>query len=252
SMSLRSNNEFTSFKLPKGQEQVIYETIEIYYNDNEQYITEPNKRYDFFVKYQDIAGDFNNIVQRWFEDVEESLRPITNILLDSLHYKKSFDETEFLFVFQGVEAFHRRCLQNTTILKEHHKAYLKEKLKSMADKEFKSWLLQRLNYAYEPFARVRLESIFKNYKDILIPGIEKKQYSLWIKQMVDSRNFLTHFDPDSADKKVDSTTLYHYTSLLKALLAILILKHIGLNDEILALIPKTYSYSLDKLINEIK
>jgi hypothetical protein len=70
-----------------------------------------------FVRYRDIAPDFQQIVYRWYQLLATELRPIIFILLDALTDHSTFEEADFLRAWRGVEAFHWLILQDTTRLK---------------------------------------------------------------------------------------------------------------------------------------
>jgi hypothetical protein len=195
----------------------------------------------FNIHYSEIKDEFPRILYNWMETVEPKLKPIINILLDSLKLKKEFNEADFLSVCQGVEAFHRIVLQDTKNLKAEFQTFLdKEILANINDENNKRWLKENLWSRYEPSAKSRLISLFIANPIFLVENFTKERAEIWTREIINSRNYLVHLDPDQKKKLVEPQKLVAYTNLLKKLLLIEILKYTGVTSVAIAPLSARY------------
>lgn len=227
-------------------DKVHFQEIHLYFNDQDSALNRAGTD-DFSVKYTDISNVFPQVISNWYNQNQEDLIPITNILLECLVDKPFFESNQFLTAFQGVEAFHRRFIQNTEALKVEHKAYITSLMNFVDDAELAKKLKTQLYYAYEMSAKQRFAEIIPRLKSI-IPYVNDDQIEFWIKEMVDSRNYLTHLDPAGIKKKASDRKLMHYTRLLTASLTLLTMNRIGIADEFLNGIEMKYRQSIDYLV----
>jgi hypothetical protein len=223
--------------------------IEVHFNDHENYTPLPDRPIHL-VKYEDIANDFELVVKNWFETLETELLPITNILLDGLADHLHFEENDFIKAWQGVEAFHRRVLQDVTTLKALQKERMAKLENLVTDSGLMDWLTGALQFSYEMPAKQRLLSIIKNHADILEINPDDERIDIWVKEMGNTRNYLTHFDPAGKRKKISGKKLYNYTCLLKLLLLILILKRLGVSENLLKNIKNHQNFDIRPLLTE--
>lgn len=235
---------------PTPGRKLPLKNIMVYYKPGQRFVPLPEHPV-VFVAYTDIAANFQEIVRNWYHLLATELRPIIFILLDALTDHSKFEEADFLRAWQGVEAFHRIVLQDTAALKEAFKPKLKQILDALAfDEELKATVQARLTTAYEPVAKERLRSLIRENKYLLPGEVTEEMITTWAKEMGNTRNYLTHFDPKEKKKKVDGRRLYQYTTLLNWLLVVLILKRLGLNDELLKNLSKHQHLYLPTLLRD--
>jgi len=226
--------------------EMPFQAIELIFHDNERYGT-PFDLPLYYVNYRDIAPDFSTLIANWYELAESSLSPVTDILLDTITDHYHYDENAFLRVWQGVEAFHRIVLQDTQMLKKSFDQWFNRISDFVTDEELLKKIQNELGHAYETKARRRLKEILTANKDLLELNVTAKVLNKWITEIIDTRNYLTHLDPESIGKKAPPQHLYNYTGLLKALLVLLVLRRLGVREEILAQVVKHQSFNLGLL-----
>ena len=83
----------------------------------------------------------------------------------------------------------------------------------------------RLGHLYETSARNRLKEIWAAYGGYLQLNTTKKMVDGWVNEILDTRNYLTHLDPESVSRKAPPQHIYNYTGLLKSLLVVMLLKN---------------------------
>jgi hypothetical protein len=227
-------------------DKIHFEEIHLFFNDQDDNLNN-SVIDDFPIKYADIINVFPEVLSNWYDQKQVDLVPISNILLECLASKSVYDDNQFLSAFQGVEAFHRRFLQDTAALKVTHKAYMKSILNFIDDPDLTAKLTAQLTFAYEMTAKQRFAEIIPKLV-LIMPNITEQQIEIWIKEMVNSRNYLTHLDPSGLKKKASSRKLMHYTELLKATLSFLIMFRIGIPPEFMKGIEMKYRHSIEYLI----
>jgi hypothetical protein len=246
---LSSEREVIELINPTPNAKKHLKQIEVYFDDNERYAPLP-ERPIYLVKYDAIANDFEQVVKNWFETLETELLPITNILLDGLADHRHFEESDFIKAWQGVEAFHRLVLQDVTTLKAEQQQRMAKLESFVTEVSLMEWLKAALQFSYEMPAKQRLQSIIKDNADILEINPHDERIPVWVKEMGNTRNYLTHFDPAGKKKKVSGKKLYNYTCLLKLLLLILILKKLGVSEDLLKNIKNHQNFSLRPLLTD--
>jgi hypothetical protein len=222
-------------------------TIFTYFSDHQRYSELPDRPV-FFVRYSDVATIFENTVKNWYKIVEGELAPVTNILLEAIADHRVFEESDFIKTWQGIEAFHRLILQDTDQLKRVHKEKISRIKELIADEILKKWALSALHFGYEPAAKERLRSIIKDHSHLLGASPSDEAIQKWVKEMGDTRNYLTHFDPTGKSKKIAGKKLYQYTCLLKLLLIILIMKQLGVEDDLLKNLHQHQNLQINDLL----
>jgi hypothetical protein len=216
----------------RAGEQPLKE-IFLFFKDNEEYGTFP-QRPIYFINFDDIALGFGMIVGRWFEMLDSPVAPVTSLLLDAITDRKYFEENDFLRAWQGVEAFHRIVIQDTEALKRKFTKWYSQVSSQITDKKLLKKLGGKLTYGYEMPAPNRLMELLKANQAILqLSPVTAAEMDIWIKEMASTRNYLTHFEPTMSEKKASPQRMFYYTSLLKALMVVLILRHLGVKEELL-------------------
>jgi ApeA N-terminal domain 1 len=84
-----------------------------------------------------------------------------------------------------------------------------------------------LNYGNEFSLRKRLKELLDQFwKNLLEDFVSNK--STFVKNIVNTRNYLTHYDEDLKDKAVQGEGLYYLNERLKLFLIILLLDQLGI------------------------
>jgi hypothetical protein len=102
-----------------------------------------------------------------------------------------------------------------------------------------------LRYANQFSLRTRLrkiaERLSSNFPIQFIAAEDPRRN--FVNKVVDTRNYLTHFDPDLQNKAAEGEELYDLTQKLKTLLEICLLEELGLSlDEIRMMTSKNRRY----------
>ncbi len=220
-------------------------SVKIYYHLPE--ISEAFKTiypHDMLFTFKDISDRFEMLLKNWFEKAS-TLEPVYDLYFGTLYNPWMYLQHQFLSLIQAVEAYHRRKFEGKYQSDEDYKPTY-EKFKKFingldVDPSFKEALKSKLKYGNEYSLRKRLKDLFEQYNEVLNGFIEDKND--FINKVVDTRNYLTHYDEDLKDKAVDGEQLYYVTQQLKVLIVICLLSELDFNfKEIKDLIARNRKY----------
>jgi len=177
----------------------------------------------------DISDHFDEFIRRWF-DLSDRLRPVLNLYLATLYAQEMYVESYFLNIIHALEAYHRLAMGGQDLPEDEHQKRVSEIINS-APSQWRQWLKEQLKYSNEKRLRSRLMEICETSQSITKKLIgSKKKVKHFISQVVDTRNYLTHYDPAYAEKAVHGRQLFYLTQRLKVLLECCLLRELGFPD----------------------
>lgn len=103
-------------------------------------------------------------------------------------------------------------------------------------KDHEQSLKSRIQYGNEFSLRTRLKEIFEEYKENLKEFIENK--NTFVNEVVDTRNYLTHYEEDPTKNVASGDALYELVKKLRILMGICLLSELGFSSEEIKNIPK--------------
>jgi len=209
----------------KIQIQCIFSNV--FYNSKYQV----RKTSESLLRFNDIKEDFPKVISSWFEKYKE-LEPSFVLLLDYFIDKNKINTEKFMDIVRGLETFHRRTSTRTRFPKKEFQEKKKTILNTVSlEEQDKKWLKEELNYSNELKLRERLSELIMNhcnkYIQKQIPDIDT-----FCKEVVNTRNYNTHFDPYLREKSLTGEGILDVTQILTGLLISCIYNHIGVDDSI--------------------
>lgn len=191
-----------------------------------------NKTY--FLQFAVVRPHIEMLLQTWFS-LEELIEPVISLLTANIGVSDGFIQNNFLNLAQAVEAFHRHIKQDTEKLKTEHEVRVKRILEKIEDPVDKKWLDDKLMYSFEPSLRKRLKEMFREHSSVVFYNndFKKKALDNVIDAIYEKRNYYTHYGEKLVPKDEDYMRLITLTELLKALLAIMIFRELGIDKEVL-------------------
>ena len=208
-----------------GQKQEI--PIKIYYQSEPHSETKPKVHpHDMLFRYRDVADQREEILTKWIKNYDIS-EPSFNLYFATMSGGQKYVDGKFLSLAQGIETLHRRNSQETQ-MPEAEFSNLKDKiLKAVPDSKEKKWIKEKLRYANELSLRKRMRQMIEPFKDLF--GNSKKRNS-FIGKVVDTRNYLTHYDSSLENKADSGEDLGKLYTKLEALFQLHFLRLIGIDD----------------------
>ncbi len=196
-------------------------------------------------RYMDIKGRFNQIIDKWMV-AYDNFAPSLNLYFSTKIGAQKYIDGKFLALAQALETYHRRTSTETYIAKNEFQELLQQ-IKSNCPEQHKKWLASRIDYGNEISLRNRLNRIIESFKSHIGPDetIEKT-----IKLIVDTRNYLTHYDPKLESKAAKGRDLWLLCQKMEAILQLHLLKELDFDDnEINTVLSNSYKFK-NKLIGD--
>ncbi|EXH11285.1 hypothetical protein QM180_16820 [Acinetobacter nosocomialis] len=191
-----------------------------------------------FFTYRTIENNAQDVFNKWI-NAYEYLSPAMNLYFSTKVNAQKYVDGKFLALAQGLETYHRRTSQLTLMEPDKFSELVSEILKGCPE-EHVEWLQGRLMHGNEINLRKRLKLIIEPFKDYL--GT-KSQRSKLLKNIVDTRNYLTHYSESLADVAVDGVDLWNLCQKMEAIFNLHFLKVIGFTESEIASVVKN-SYPL--------
>jgi hypothetical protein len=185
------------------------------------------KEHEIVIKFSYIKDSFETCLQTW--SLKKALLEPIIIYFVEAHENGFHVPMSFLKVVQALEAFSRRMKQNTIWPAKEFEEKVERILSQIQDDEDKKLISGVLSN--EPRLRQRLAELFAEVKDVF--EISSKKRNSFINKIVNTRNYFTHFDESLKHQIFDVNTMYFITGYLKLMLRVLLLRELGINNELI-------------------
>ena len=177
-------------------------------------------------KFEQIQNDAKRMICSWI-DAYERIAPAFNLyFLAQMETQPSLEAT-FLTLVTGLEVYHRR----TSDEKEMDEVEFEELVENLIEHcpgEREKWLKGKLRYGSEVNLRKRMKRLIEPFKDHF--GNKKKRKKL-INGILDTRNYLTHYDLSLESKAYKGRDLEVLSLKIEALFQLHFLQLIGFSQE---------------------
>ncbi|MDC5413243.1 hypothetical protein OHW74_14725, partial [Acinetobacter baumannii] len=202
----------------------IYNVPILIYFQSISYVKEiPNKKpHNMIFTFNTIRNNAEKIFNNWL-NAYESLSPAINLYFSTKVNSFQFLEGKFLALAQGLETYHRR-ISKETIMEQHIYEELVKKILEGCPDEHKDWLKGRLLHGNEINLGKRIKNIIEPFKELL--GTSKERSKL-IRNIVDTRNYLTHYSENLESFSVEGENLWELCQKLELIFTLHFLKIIG-------------------------
>lgn len=216
-------DEFVSKNFP---EKVVQPIDCIYQNIFYKASYKRKDPHQHLVQYQDIQNTFPENVANWFLQSSE-MGSVIELLLHGFRDQYNFTTETFMNSVRAIESFHRINHNNKVISKEAVKQ-IKEVINGTnLSAEQKELVNEKMNFAYEPSLKRRLEEMVELYSfayfDERVPD-----KAGWIKKVKNSRNHYTHLDKRQKKQEGELKELFDLTENVRLLLFAAVFKLIGI------------------------
>ena len=175
-----------------------------------------------------IKDNTEEVFNKWI-NAYENLSPTLFLYFSTKNNSINKIESKFLALAQAqeLETYHRRISDEKLMADDIYESLLSEIINS-CPKEHKDWLYGRLKYGNEITLSKRLKKIIGPFKKYF--GNNAQRQNL-LKKIVDTRNFLTHYDKSLIDKSAKGKELWILYFNMEIILNLNFLHIIGFNDE---------------------
>lgn len=205
----------------------------LFYQTEPYRIVETNiRRSDFLFELDDVQSNPSNIFVKWFEINNIGKNAINLYFSSKFNYFK-FIESDFLSIIQGIETLHREVSKeknSESIMSKGELKNLINEIINICDKKYHQIIREKLSHANEPTLRDRLNSIINEFQE-LFGGCEISRKI--IIKIVDTRNYLTHYDEKYKNRASTGADLVILTIKLEALFQIYLLNILGFSNQLI-------------------
>lgn len=186
--------------------------------------------------YYRIVDSLTGILRAWLNHYEV-LGPAFDLYFASKRIQ--YLDTRFLLLAQAIETLHRRNSPGTFMPDGQFQELIQTIMKA-CPREHEKWLTEKVRYANELSLRKRLQQMLDPFRSYY--GDPKKIDSL-ISRVVDTRNYLTHYDERLVGRALQGKALWDLCGKLEGVLQLHFLRLMGLDETVVSTISAD-SYSL--------
>jgi hypothetical protein len=214
----------------KMEDMDYYRPVGIFYRSpNISESAEDLLMWDMLFSYQDIAADFEILLRNWFKK-EDVLKPICGLYFGVLNNPLQYLENRFLSLVQAAEAFHRRIYAGKYLPDSKYKDLVYIPLTNAIpdmNQDLQKSLEDRLWYGNEYSLRTRLGRLLDKCGEI-VPQLLGNRTE-FINKIIDTRNYLTHYDQALYKRAASGADLVSLTKKLRILVEVCLVTQIGLD-----------------------
>lgn len=179
---------------------------------------------DMLFSASDIADDFQEVMTAWLT-VADELDSVCNLIMGPRYQPSTYSEHRFLNAVQAAEVYHRRRKRGHVLETDEHKARV-DSIMAGAPQDHVDWLVEQLEHSNEPRLKYRLDELFDEVHDVMQPLVDSK--ARFTRTVVDTRNYLTHYDVLRRKKAVHGADLYRLTGLVTTLVEACLIGELGI------------------------
>ena len=176
--------------------------------------------------YKNIREDAERMINRWL-NAYDKIDPSLNLYFSTKTGAHKYLEGNFLSLVQGLETYHRR-MSNEKLMDENVFKELTETIVNQCPEEYRDWLSRKLKHGNEIILSNRIKSILEPFKNFF--GTKKERKKL-IRKIVDTRNYLTHYDESSVSMAVSGKELWSLCLKMEAIFQLHFLQVLGFTQE---------------------
>ena len=228
-----------------GQGEQVPVPISVYYSSLPYSKDEPEIKWsNMLFRYVQVQADAEQIINSWisaYDNIDAALNLYFSVKTGSYKYL----EGKFLALAQGLETYHRKT-SDETVMDEGAFADLVEAIIAQCPEENKGWLGGRLMHGNEINLGKRIKRIIDPFKAEIGTSAERGKV---IRQIVDTRNYLTHYDEALRESAVSGRDLWVLCRKMESFFQLHLLHVLGFSEvKIKHLIDS--NYQLKRKIND--
>jgi len=212
----------------------IKETIEIFFTQKKYNPKENIHPFEMIIPFPRISEDIERVLSLWFAKAQQ-LRSVYDLFFGTFYNPSMYLQFQFLSLIYAIESFHRATKSGKYLSDEKWEPFrnkLHNAISDELDDSHKESLKNRIKYGNEYSLRKRLKELTNTInKELLADLSPTKNY--FTGPIVDTRNYLTHYDDELKAQSFDGIDLYWANQRLRILLTILLLKEIGITENII-------------------
>lgn len=201
--------------------------VRIYYHSIPFTEKIPNKNWhQMLFNYRAIKDNAQHVFNNWLR-AYETMAPALSLYFSTKNDAQKYIDGKFLALAQGLETYHRRTSDEKLMSSEEFESLLST-IRENCPEQSLDWLNRRLVYGNEISLSKRLKRIIEPFKDKL--GSSKERSKL-LRKIVDTRNYLTHYNEDLEDNSADGVELFILCQKMEIIFQLHFLKVLGFDNK---------------------
>lgn len=178
---------------------------------------------------------FTDFLKNYFK-YADILESIYYLYLGELYNPHMYLENQFLSLIQSLESFHRLTFKGKYVSDNDYDVVKEALIKAIpesVDSDLKARLKEYFKYGNEFSLRKRLKELFNEYPEFSVIFTKNKNENKkdFIEKVVNTRNYLTHYDEELKEYAVFGEDLYLLTQKLRICAGVCLLKKVGFDSE---------------------
>ncbi len=198
--------------------------------------------HNMFFTYVQIQANAEQMINNWINAYEE-IRPAMSLYFSTKTGAQKFLDGKFLALAQGLETFHRRKFEEKLMEEKDFKGLL-ETLINLCPEKNQEWLAGRLEHGNEVNLSRRLKSLIEPFNELFGTSRERSKF---IRSIVNTRNYLTHFDQSLQSEATKGKELWSLCFKMEAIFQLLFLNILGFTQEEILSVVNGNNYLGQKL-----
>ena len=184
---------------------------------------------DMLFTYRQIEINAETLFNSWFQAYDD-IKPALDLYFSVKNEAQTYLDGKFLALVQGLEAYHRKTSHRKSMSDAEYELLSQHLLSNCPSDKPKwcEWLTLRLKYGNEISLRNRITEIIKPYSKYF--GNKKKRDYI-INKIVDTRNYLSHWDDSLQQSAATSYELWPLFEATEALFQLQLLRILGFTNK---------------------
>ncbi len=209
-------------------------TIEIFFTQKKYNPKENIHPFEMIIPFPRISEDVERVLSLWFAKAQQ-LRSVCYLFFGTFYNPSMYLQFQFLSLMQALESFHRVTKGGKYLSDVEWKPF-REKLANAIPAELEAShresLKSRIKYGNEYSLRKRISELLENLDEETLSRLSPTE-KYFTGTIVDTRNYLTHYDDELKDVALKNADLYWAVQRLRILISILLLKEIGVQEKLI-------------------
>jgi hypothetical protein len=181
-----------------------------------------------------VRDHFDRFLDKWFSS-DDTMHEAISLFLSARFRPGLLNDIRFLMLAQSIEAFGRATVGGEYVSEEAFQPIRKaltEAIPESVEPDHREALKNRIKYGYQHSLRKRIDTLFGTLKPSTIPIVCADQDS-FVEKVVNMRHYLSHRTDELRELATDGAALYWICEQVMLLLRLLLLKHFGLDEDLI-------------------
>ncbi len=213
---------------------ITHNYLDLYFHQEHAEASEKFYHHQMIFPYPLIKKDLRQALRHWFS-ITNRLDTLCGLYFGLKLNRKIPQDFQLLTLIQAIESYHRTSGNDKYVAEDQYrtiKEALNRAIPNSTNADLRAALKARINFGNEYSLRKRLTLIFSSVPQTIV-NIITDDASLFIKRVVDTRNYLTHRDEAQATNIMDFTEMYNACESLSLLVSYLLYKESGIPSNII-------------------